>query len=252
MEFRDFRAYVPGDDLRRLDWNLYRRSGRLFLKLFEETQDLPVYILLDVSDSMFFETPSRADPARQMAACLAAVGTNQMDRVGVYPFGADLVQPLASAGGQHGFHRVLDYLEQLRPAGPTDVRQAIRRFSGLRLRAGLTVVISDFFDPAGIDSVLETLRSLPHRLAVIQLVRASDGDPRLQGEYRFVDCESGGGTNVTVTAAALERYRQAYRTFDEKLLNFVVRRRAAHMKLDADRPVVEQLGRLFVDGTLSV
>src|SRR5512136_224110 len=59
MEFRDFRSYVPGDDMRRVDWNLYRRSGRLFLRLFEELEDLPVYILLDVSDSMFFETPPR-------------------------------------------------------------------------------------------------------------------------------------------------------------------------------------------------
>ena len=100
IEFRDFRSYVPGDDLRRVDWNLYRRSGRVFLRLFEAPEDLHVYLLPDVSDSMFFETPPRADAARQMAAVLAAVALNQHDRVGIFPFGADLVTPLAPTSGR--------------------------------------------------------------------------------------------------------------------------------------------------------
>ncbi|MCP4593483.1 MAG: DUF58 domain-containing protein, partial [bacterium] len=94
IEFRDFRAYVPGDDVRAVDWNLYRRSGQLFLRLFEEPRDLCIHVLLDVSDSMFFEAPPRADAARRMAAVIATVGLNQFDRVSVYPFGAELNAPL--------------------------------------------------------------------------------------------------------------------------------------------------------------
>jgi uncharacterized protein (DUF58 family) len=248
MEFRDFRSYVPGDDMRRVDWNLYRRSGRLFLRLFEELEDLPVYILLDASDSMFFEAPPRADAARQMAAVMAAVSLNQLDRTGIYPFGADLVQPLAPISGKQGLQRALVYLERLRPAGPTDLGRSLRRFGHLKLRGGLAVVISDFFDPRGIDAVLDTLRSLRHRLLLVQVARASDASPSLDGELRVLDCESGAGVDVTVTPRSLERYREAYRDFGEKLLRFAARRRATHLKLDADEPVPAQLGGLFVDG----
>lgn len=252
MEFRDFRSYVPGDDLRRVDWNLYRRSGRLFLRLFQEVEDLPVYVLLDVSDSMFFEAPPRADAARQMAACLAAVATNQHDRVTIYPFGADLVQPIPPARGQDGFRRLLAHLERLAPAGPTNLRASVRRFNAMKLRSGLVVLISDFFDPAGLEPALDGLRATQHRLVAVQVVRPSDADPGMQGDLRVVDCESGSGVDVAVTPAAQERYRRAYASFNERLLEFLARRRAAHMQLNADAPVLEQLNKLFIDGWLVV
>jgi len=248
MEFRDFRSYVPGDDLRRVDWNLYRRSGRPFLRLFEEPEDLPVYILPDVSDSMFFETPSRADAARLMAAVVAAVSLNQHDRTGIHPFGADLVAPLAPTSGKHNLPRVVEYLEKLTAAGPTDMNRSLRRFSALPLRRGLAVVISDFFDPRGIDAVIDALRMLRHRLLLIQVVRSTDAAPTLDGELTLVDCETGAGVNVTVTPAVMARYGAIYQAFSEKLLGYVARRRAAHMRLDADKPVLAQLGSLFRDG----
>lgn len=248
MEFRDFRSYVAGDDLRRVDWNIYRRSGRLFLRLFEETEDLPVYILLDSSDSMYFEAPPRADAARQMAAVIAAVSLNQLDRTAIYPFGADLGHPLTGLAGQRGVQRMLAYLEQLGPAGPTDLSRSLRRFGAMRLRAGLAVVISDFFDPHGVDAVLRAMSLLRHRLLMVQVVRATDASPALQGELRLVDCESASGVDVTITAGTRERYVQAYQRFSEALLRFAAGRRAACVRLDADTPVLRQLGDLFVDG----
>jgi len=248
MEFRDFRSYVPGDDIRRVDWNLYRRSRRLFLKMFEEPQDLPIYVLLDLSDSMFFEAPPRADAARQMAGVATAIGLNQLDRVGIYPFGEDLVAPLAPVSGKQTLRRALNYLDRLQPAGPTNLVGAIRRFTAMPLRTGLTVIISDFFDPRGIDAVTAAARSLRHRLLLVQVVRGADASPSLTGELRVVDCESAAALDVTVTPAGLERYRRAYRTFCQELSKFARQRRAVHLQLDADRPVLQQLGSLFVDG----
>lgn len=251
IEFRDFRPYVAGDDVRRIDWNLYRRSGRIFLRLFEETQDLPVYILLDVSDSMFFEAPPRADAARQIAAVLAAVSLNQLDRAAVHPFGADLVPPLAATAGPGALRRVLAYLERLGPAGPTDLPRCLRRFAALRLRGGLAVVVSDFFDPRGVEAVVEAMRSLRHRLVVVPIVRPTDADPAFGGELRLIDCESDARVDVTVTPAGLERYRAAYRAFFDALQAFVARRRATMFALDADQPVLDQLGGLFAGGVLA-
>jgi len=250
MEFRDFRSYVPGDDLRRIDWSLYRRSGRLFLRLFEEPEDLPVYILVDVSDSMFFETPARADVGRQMAGVLAAVSLNQFDRIRLYPFGTDLVHPPASLSGKHRLRHALEFLDGLSPAGPTDLVKSIRRFSTLKLRSGLAVVVSDFFDPQGIEAIVEALGTLRHRLLVVQLVRDTDARPAMDGEVRLIDCESGTEVDVTVTGRELDRYAQVYRTYNQRLAQFLLRRRAAHLLLNADRPVFDQLSGLFAGGVL--
>jgi uncharacterized protein (DUF58 family) len=245
MEFRDFRAYVPGDDLRRVDWNVYRRSGRVFLRLFEEPEDLPVYILLDVSDSMFFDTPPRADAARRMAALLTVVALGQLDRVTIYPCGADLARPFVPTTGPGGLHAALAFLEQLGPAGPTDLPRALQRFAGQRLRSGLLVVISDFFDPRGPAAITAALGRLRHRLLLVQLVRAGDARPALEGEFTLVDCESGSTVEVAATAGALARYQAAYGRFCDELLAFAARRQAAHLRLDTDRPLLQQVGELF-------
>lgn len=247
-EFRDFRAYVPGDDLRRVDWNIYRRSGRLFLRLFDEPEDLPVYILLDISDSMFFDDPPRADAGRQIAAIMAGASLNQYDRTSLYPFGQDLLQPLASTSGRHSLPRVLGYLEGLESAGPTDMRRSLARFRSLPLRRGLVALISDFFDPGGIEPVIQALRALPHRLLLVQVVRDSDALPGLDGELRLVDCETGRWLNLTITSDTLQRYRHAYDAFCARILDFAALRQAAHVRLYADRPVLAQLGSIFVDG----
>lgn len=252
VEFCDFRGYVPGDDLRRVDWNVYRRSGRLFLRLFEQPEDLAVYILLDVSESMFFETPPRADAARQMAGALAAVALNQLDRVDVYPFGAELGPTMRAVRGQAGLRDVLVRLEQLGPAGPTGLAAALRRFGLLRLRPGFLVVISDFFDPRGIDDVLAALRIMRHRLLLVQVVCATDAEPTVPGEYQLVDCETGDHVDITVSPRVLARYRAAYGRFSDALHQFAMRHGAAHLRLDAQQPVLPQLGTLFRGGELSI
>ncbi len=250
MEFRDFRAYVPGDDVRRLDWNLYRRSGRLFLRLFEQPEDLPVSILLDVSDSMFFEAPPRADVARLTTAILAAVTLQQHDRLTIFPFGADLLPPLSVNTGRAGLQRALAHLERLRPSGATNVVRAVNRFAARPGRPGLAVVVSDFFDPTGASGVTEALGRLRHRLALVQVIRASDANPALAGELRLLDCESAGAVDVSITRESVDRYRRAYEAFSMELARFAALRRAVHARIDADRPVLEQLDELFAGGVL--
>lgn len=118
------------------------------------------------------------------------------------------------------------------------------------LRTGLAVVISDFFDPHGIDAVVEAMGSLRHRLLLVQVVRDADAAPdgMLTGELRLIDCESKAAVDVAVTPKSLERYREAYQAFGDTLYRFAARRRATHLKLDADKSVPAQLSELFVDG----
>ncbi|MCB9913973.1 MAG: DUF58 domain-containing protein [Planctomycetes bacterium] len=252
IEFRDYRPYSAGDDLRAVDWNIYRRLGRVFLRLFEEVEDLPLYLLPDVSRSAWLEQPPRVRAGLRACLALAAVSLGQHDTVGVFPFAEDLsvwVRP------QSGKGRVMTYarrLAELEPGGATDLARSLRRLGGMRMRQGLCVIVSDFFDPAGIDAVVAALKQVRHRLLLVQLVKPGDREPALSGDLRLRDCETGAVEDVSVTPQVLESYRRAYDRFETTLTDFARRRGAGLVRLDVDAPVVPQLATLFETGHYSV
>src|SRR5579862_6367155 len=115
VEFADYRNYVKGDDLRHLDWNLYARLDRLFIRLFQEEEDLHFYVLIDNSLSMDFGSPTKLHYARQVAAALAFIGLCNMDRVVIEAFNDKLTQSLPAVRGRKSLCRVLDFLQKLQP-----------------------------------------------------------------------------------------------------------------------------------------
>jgi uncharacterized protein (DUF58 family) len=252
IEFRDYRQYSPGDDFRAIDWTIYRRLGRVFLRLFEELEDLPVYILPDVSKSSFLEQPPRAKAGLRCALALAAIALNQHDSVGIVPFGADLEVALRPGSGKGRVMRVASVLSALEPMGETDVGTSLRKFMALGLRAGLVVVISDFFDPRGGEAVVAALKRLRHRLLLVQLVRRDDRDPGLQGDLQLRDCETGAIEDVSATPAVRERYRVAYDRFQQTLVDFARHRSIGLLQLDVERDVLAQLAVLFEHGSYVV
>src|SRR6516225_4398315 len=129
VEFADYRNYVIGDDLRFLDWNLYARLDKLFLRLFMEEEDLHFYVLIDNSLSMDFGTPTKLHYARQIAAALAFIGLVNMDRVVIEAFNERLTQSLPAVRGRRSLWRVMDFLQEVEPAGPSNLKEAMRTFS---------------------------------------------------------------------------------------------------------------------------
>jgi uncharacterized protein (DUF58 family) len=257
IEFRDFRPYVPGDDFRSIDWTIYRRLGKVFLRLFEEFEDLPVYLLPDVSASMYMETPPRAQAGLRTALALTSIALNQHDSVGLFPFGDDLSVALRPQSGKGRLMRFATSMTQLEPAGPTDLTKSLRTLQALGLREGLAVIISDFFDPTGIEGVLAALKRVRHRLLLVQLIRPIDRDPRLSGELQMGDlqlrdCESGAIEEVSLTPAVLTRYRAAYDHFQEQLTGFANQRGIGLLQLDVEQDVLAQLATLFESGSMSV
>src|SRR5262245_26414087 len=146
VEFADYRNYVVGDDLRFLDWNLFARLDRLFIRLFMEEEDLHLYLLVDNSRSMDFGSPSKFRYARQVAAALAFVGLVNLDRVVIEVFNDRLTQSLPPARGRRSLWRVLDFLEKIEPSGPSDLARAMRTFSLKCSGKGIVVLVSDFMD----------------------------------------------------------------------------------------------------------
>ncbi len=248
IEFQDFRPYSPGDDFRSIDWNIYRRLRKVFIRLFEELEDLPVYLATDVSESLFLEQPPRVREGLRAAFALGTIALHQHDRVGIFAFGDDLEVTLRPQAGRGRTLRLASVLAGLAPRGMTDFRRSFRRFGALGLREGLLVVISDFFDPAGIEAVREALGSQRHRLLLVPLWRRSDRDPALTGDIELVDCETGQTEDVSVTPQILERVRGAHDRFHDELTAFARRRGAGLLRLDVDLDIVPQLVDLFQGG----
>src|SRR5438067_3350322 len=118
VEFADYKNYVVGDDLRFLDWNLYGRLDKLFIRLFLEEEDLHFYILIDNSLSMDFGTPTKLHYARQVAAALGFIGLVNLDRVVIEAFNNRLTQSMPAARGRRSLWRMMDFLQKIEPAGP--------------------------------------------------------------------------------------------------------------------------------------
>src|SRR5207247_5851086 len=144
VEFADYRNYVIGDDLRFLDWNLFARLDKLFIRLFMEEEDLHFYVLIDNSLSIDFGNPPKLHYAKQVAAALAFIGLVNMDRVVIEAFNDRLVQSLPAVRGKKSLWRVLEFLQKLAPAGPSDMKEAMRTFSLKSSGKGIVVVLSDF------------------------------------------------------------------------------------------------------------
>ncbi len=249
MEFADYRAYVPGEDMKRVDWRVYQRLGKLFSRLFVEELDLPVHLALDLSDSVFFPA-ERGRAALRAAAAFSWVALSGQDRVRVHPFGADPLPGFGPLSGKKRGMALLDWLERLGPSGGTGIEKTLRRIRGLRGRRGLLVVVSDFFSPSGVEGVLEELGRQRHKLVLVQLIHPDDAQPPLKGEVRVVDCETGEERDVTVTPSVLERYRKAWEEFQERLRSFAARRGAYLLPLNVTADVLSQVETLFLGGRL--
>src|SRR5438132_9608699 len=129
VEFADYKNYVVGDDLRHLDWNLFARLDKLFIRLFLEEEDLHVYLLIDSSLSMDFGNPTKLHYARQVAAALAFIGLVNMDRVALEVFNDRLTQSMPAARGRRSLWRVLDFLNKVEPAGSSNLKESLSTFS---------------------------------------------------------------------------------------------------------------------------
>lgn len=256
LEFKDFKPYVPGDDLRSIDWNIYQRLGRLFVQVFEEYQDVPVYLLCDRSRSMYLEQPPRINAALRTGLALASVALSQHDRVTLFSFSDAFEIHTKPLNGKSQLAHLARRMVELNEQENTQLADAVDQLSMQRLRQGLVVVISDFFDPAGIDTVLESLRLIRHRLLLVQIVKDTDSNPtvdeELIGDLRLTDCENGNAIDVTIEPTVIARYRRIYEAFVEQLTGFAAQQAAGLIQVNAEQDVLDQLASIFESGRVLV
>lgn len=245
VEFADYRNYVPGDDFRYLDWNLYGRLERLFLKLYEEERELPVRIFLDASESMTFGAPRKFDFARQVAAAVGYVALCGFDRVSVSVFPE--FQAEAAARGAlravRGRRSALTFfanLGQVNAQGGADLNESLRRGALEARQAGAAVVLSDFLDPAGYEAGLGALVARGFQVSAVQILSPEEINPTTYGDLRLVDCETGQKQEVTFGRYRLASYQRTVQNFCQRLREFC-RARGIHFFMASSDTPLEQL-----------
>lgn len=250
LDFRDYRAYTPGDDLRRVDWNVYQRTGHLFVRRFEHPSATPIYVLLDDSASMFAESPSRHAAAARVTAALASASLRGND-----PF------TLFTASGATAIHKwvgprrmpeVLRQLAARSTPSQDSLTDGIRAVSDAGVSAGVLFILSDFFDSSGIDAVINRVSGLRHRTVLIQITQPGDAEPSFDGDIELIDAESNASSTLSISPALIQSYKAAYRMFQDRLTTFANERAAGLQRVDAAAEILPQLGRLFHNGVLAV
>jgi uncharacterized protein (DUF58 family) len=223
VEFADHRNYVLGDELRYLDWNVYARLGNRLIKRFEEEEDLHVYFFLDCSQSMSVGNLNKFDYARQVTAALAYIALADLDRVSVVAFADKIYDFFPLIRGKQHVLSLLRFLESLQTVGEaTDLRASVNEFLHGKHRAGLVVLVSDFYDPAGFQTAVDALRYRQFEPNLIQIHDLLEASPRLLGDIQLVDIETKFAQDVTISENVLRRYKQKVSEFLESLRRYCI------------------------------
>lgn len=240
VEFADYRDYTPGDDLRRLDWNIYARLERPFIKLLEEEEDLAVHILLDGSKSM--DWPLEAESALhkfryalRMAAGLGSVALAAGDSLSVgFLQNGRVAAEFGPTRGQVALPRLFRFLEGLEPDGETDLDAALKAYSVIPRRAGLLVLISDLLDGAQ-ENILRHLRR-PHEAALLHVLSPDELDPPLAGDLQLVDVETGSSQDVSLDGGLRSLYRERAQAWIQSTQSESRKQGARYLNIVTDRP----------------
>jgi uncharacterized protein (DUF58 family) len=224
VEFADHRNYTVGDDLRHIDWNVYGRLDKLFLKLFLEEEDLHFYTLLDTSLSMDFGDPTKLHYGKQVAAALAFIGLVNHDRVMLDTFSSKLADGMSSVRGRSQMYRVVQYLEKLEASGSSNLTAAAKSFAIKHAGKGIVVVISDFLDKRGYQDALRYLLARNMDIYVVHLLSQEEVEPELVGDLRLIDAEDDDIAEITVSAPLLKRYKDNLNAFVGGLKEWCTRR----------------------------
>jgi uncharacterized protein (DUF58 family) len=209
LEFSDYRRYQRGDDLRYVDWNIYRRLDRLVLKMFTAEEEMNIYLLVDTSASMGSSGDAvKIAYAKKVAAALGYIGLKNLDRVGGAAFSSGVETPLKLGRGRTQILRLFSFLDGLSCAGATDLKAAIRRFTTLFPQPGLAVIVSDLFDPAGWRPALEELARRRYQVLVIHVLDDEEIEPHFVGDVALLDAEGKRERRLFVDAELARRFRE--------------------------------------------
>jgi uncharacterized protein (DUF58 family) len=229
VEFADFRNYVVGDDLRFIDWNIYARLDKLFLKLFLEEEDLSLYVLVDVSKSCDYGEPNKALYMKKVAAALGYIGLVNYNRVSVVAMADGVVAETGAMRGRRRVAQMLDFVNKLQPTGASHFTESCKRFALSHRQKGVCVVLSDFFVKEGFEEGLKYVAGGKYDLFAVQCLSPQEIDPDLQGDLKLRDLEDDDTAEVSITQPLIKQYKASLNAYCLQLKEYLTRRGGTYL-----------------------
>ncbi len=250
-EFKDFRHYTPHDDYRAIDWRLYARLGKLFIRLYEEVQEFHVHLLLDTSESMRAPFPEKQRVARKLAVALGAVGLLGQHRVTLSTMNERVVSTLPPLKGQVNLRRLAEHVATLDFGGRTDLEKCFEDFRPSRQRYGIIFVISDFFgaDLSSAPRALARIGLWPGETHVIQVYHPQERQPGLEGEIELIDVETGEARRLWLSKRDAKRYEENFTRFTASIEKECLSRQADYQPWPTDADFEEAFLALLSHGS---
>lgn len=243
VEFADFRNYAPGDDLRFIDWNMYARLDKFFLKLFLEEEDLHFYAAIDVSQSMNFGNPTKFQYAKQLAAALGYMGLCRADRVKIEPLDGRSSSSAPVLRGRKSLWQMLDYLDGIQPGTNCSLAEGMKSFCLRNRGKGILLVITDLMDKAGYEEALKYLVARDLDIYLIHVLSQEEIDPAITGDLKLIDCEDQDFAEISVSQRLIEGYRHTLATFIEQARDFCAKRGIVYTMTSTERSVDRLVSR---------
>ncbi|HMQ30817.1 MAG TPA: DUF58 domain-containing protein [Chloroflexaceae bacterium] len=251
VEFADFRPYTAGDDIRQIDWNLYARMERIFLKLFVAEEELSVHLIVDTSASMDWGAPNKLRYAKQVAAAFGYIALTNLDRVSVTAFAAGGgAAQLPGVRGKRGAVPLFGFLQRLPASQAGDLAKSCHRYIQTARTPGPLLLCSDLLD-AGWKDALSALSSRPFEITVMHILAPQELEPELDGDFRLIDAEGGAPVEISADLDLLRRYRENLAGWRAEIESFCNGRGLSYLPVDTGVPIEEfVLGRMRRRGVL--
>ena len=244
-EFHEHRTYAAGDDLRRIDWSAYARSGEPVVKVFRAEEDVVARLLCDTSASLDYGEPAKIEVARRLAAAIGYMTLAESERAQVIETASGALREHTTARGRGGLPGLLRALDGIAPRGHTDLSTSIDNLVRRRsVRPGMLVVLSDFFDPGPVLSALTRAVSRGHDVFLVQVIAPEEEDPDFDGDWTFEDAETGELLDLTLAAAAIEAYLARFAGLCQQLRGWSRKHGATYVRVRTDEGLEAPVRRL--------
>jgi uncharacterized protein (DUF58 family) len=227
---------------------VYQRFGRLLVRLFEEEEDLSIYLVIDASSSMAFSSKRKFRYAQRLTAALAYVGLANLDRITIVATTDRVEERMPTARGKARIFKVFQFLRALEPVGTTDLGDAMKTFVAQHKRRGLVIVLSDLYDPHGFERGINVLRYNKFEPFVLHVVDEAESTPKLAGDVRIYDCETGEERDVTITPKVLSQFRSSYESYLAEIRKFCTDRQVPYVPADVGTPFDDLVLRVLRRG----
>ncbi len=236
LDFADYRAYVPGDQPERVDWNIYSRSGALFVKQFDDEELLTVHLLLDVSRSMDWGEPNKLDYARRLASALGYIALHGHTRLVASCLSEGLVSSFGPAWGRGQWARLQAFLNSTAAEEGTDLDRGLGAHAQAASTPGLAILISDLLTPHW-ERGVKRLLARRYEIVILHVLAPQEVHPAVSGDLQLHDRETGERIDITLNQDALDRYQERYTGWCRHLESFATRYGMRYHRVETSEPL---------------